>query len=109
MNMSDAELGRKYRLLSSYSDFIKAQENAFYYLGSNAYLFVSPVKDKKYRIYNPTMRKFVDFGQMGAEDYTKHGDMLRRNNYLKRATAIKGDWHKDPYSPNNLAIHILWQ
>ena len=32
----------------------------------------------------------------------------RRRLYRARATNIKGDWKKDKYSPNNLAINILW-
>jgi hypothetical protein len=32
----------------------------------------------------------------------------QRKKYLARATKIKGNWKADPYSPNNLAIHILW-
>lgn len=45
---------------------------------------------------------------MGYEDFTKHKNEERRQNYLNRANAIKGDWKKNPYSPNNLAINILW-
>lgn len=32
----------------------------------------------------------------------------RRRLYLSRATKIKGAWRDDPFSPNNLAIHLLW-
>ena len=32
----------------------------------------------------------------------------RRMAYRARATKIKGNWKKDKYSPNNLAINILW-
>jgi len=51
------------------------------------------------------------------EDYTKHLDLKRRRSYLARATNIKsarsvalgkGDWEKNIYSPNFLAIHLLW-
>lgn len=34
--------------------------------------------------------------------------MKKRNAYLSRATKIRGDWKKDRYSPNSLAIQILW-
>jgi hypothetical protein len=70
-------------------------------------LYISTRKDKKYMIETPE-GKTVHFGQMGYEDYTKHQDEERRNNYLKRATKIKGDWKRDPLSPNNLAIWLLW-
>jgi hypothetical protein len=94
--------------IREFSDFDKAQENAEKYLGENAMLFASPKKDKKYRIYDPVKCKWVDFGQMGYEDFTKHKDPERRQRYLDRATKIEGKWKSNKYSPNNLAIHILW-
>lgn len=94
--------------LADFSTFQTAQDKAEKYLGDDAMLFASPKKDKKYRIYNPIKCKWVDFGQMGYEDFTKHHDETRRQNYLNRANNIKGNWKKDKYSPNNLAIHILW-
>jgi hypothetical protein len=109
MNMTPEQRREKLEDLAFYSNITKAQANAFRYLGDFGQLFPSPRDDKKYRILNPETRNWVDFGAMGYEDFTKHGDELRRNNYLKRATAIRGDWHKDYFSPNNLAIHILWQ
>ena len=94
--------------LSQFSDFNTAQDRAIEYLGENAVLFLSPKKDKKYRIYDPVNNKFVDFGQMGYEDFTKHGDKERRERYLRRASNMKGEWRDNKYSPNNLSIHILW-
>jgi hypothetical protein len=94
--------------LKQYSNFDEAQARAEDYLGGNTMLFTSPRKDKKYRIYNPEKDKWVDFGQMGYEDFTKHQDESRRERYLKRALNIKGKWKEDAYSPNNLSIHILW-
>lgn len=84
-----------------------AQIRAYQYLGKDADLYLSHKKDKKYDIVNPE-GKVISFGQMGYEDYTKHGDKERRKRYLKRATNMKGNWRDDPYSANNLAIHILW-
>lgn len=52
--------------------------------------------------------KWVHFGQMGYEDYTKHKDDNRRKNYLKRSSNISGKWKSNKYSPNNLSIHLLW-
>ena len=94
--------------LGDYSNFTEAQTKAYDYLGDDAVLFTSPKVDKKYRIYNPKKEKWVDFGQMGYEDFTKHQDLNRRQRYLNRATNIKGKWREDKYSPNNLSIHILW-
>jgi len=98
----------KLDLLKSITNFDVAQEKAEAYLGANAMLFTSPKRDKKYRIYNPIKDKWVDFGAVGYEDFTKHQDPIRRERYLNRATNIKGKWREDPYSPNNLSIHILW-
>lgn len=32
----------------------------------------------------------------------------KQKSYLARATKIKGDWKKDKFSPNSLAVHLLW-
>ncbi len=64
-------------------------------------------KNKKYMIMNDD-QKYIHFGDLRYEDYTKHQDLKRLNNYLSRATKIKGNWKKDKYSPNNLAINLLW-
>jgi hypothetical protein len=102
-------MDKKLELLK-YSDVNKAQKNAFKYLGKDAILYISPRKNKKYRIYNPNENKWVDFGSMNPpmEDYTKHKDKARRERYLKRALNIKGNWKDNKYSPNQLSINILW-
>jgi hypothetical protein len=56
----------------------------------------------------------VKFGRVGYSDYlqnllTNSPDAeTKRKSYLARATKIKGDWKDNKYSPNNLAIKILW-
>jgi hypothetical protein len=57
----------------------------------------------------------VKFGRKGYGDFIKYSldegvDEARkhRDAYLSRATKIRGDWAKDMYSPNSLAINILW-
>ena len=32
----------------------------------------------------------------------------RRDRFQKSHSKIKGDWKKDPYSPNNLALKVIW-
>ena len=64
-------------------------------------------KNKKYMIMNDD-HKYIHFGDSRYEDFTKHQDLKRLNNYLSRATKIKGNWKNDKYSPNNLAINLLW-
>ena len=51
----------------------------------------STKRNKKYdaRI---NVTKTVSFGQNGASDYTKHGDLLRRDSYIKIHS--KEDWSK---------------
>ena len=56
----------------------------------------------------------VPFGKVDYNDYiiytlskNTNADKYRKA-YLARATKIKGDWESDKYSPNNLAINILW-
>jgi hypothetical protein len=51
--------------------------------------------------------KFGDFFLWSSKD--KALGERKRKAYLARATKIKGDWAKDKFSPNNLAINILWK
>jgi hypothetical protein len=101
-------MDNKIEELYKWSNPKQAQKMAEKYLGKDVELFVSETKDKKYDIYDPNLEKWVSFGQLGFEDFTKHKDKERRQRYLNRATNIKGDWKNNKYSPNNLSIHILW-
>ena len=74
----------------------------------------SPSDKSKLAIQTPD-GKVVDFGRSGYMDFllysltgTKEKADKQRRAYRARATKIKGDWKDDKYSPNNLAIHILW-
>ncbi len=94
--------------LAAFSNPAKAQSRAYVYLGKTAKLHRSDKRDKKYKIFDPKNDRWVHFGQMGYQDYTRHKDKKRRASYLSRSRKIRGDWKRNPYSPNNLAIHILW-
>lgn len=94
--------------LLKYSNPQQAQRMAYKYLGKTAKLYPSTNSKKKYDIYDPKHNKWVHFGQLGYEDYTKHKNKTRRKNYLTRSRSIKGNWKTNKYSPNNLSIHILW-
>jgi DNA modification methylase len=96
------------KTLKKFSTRKIAQEQAYKYLGKTAKLYPAKNKSKKYRIFDPKNKKWVHFGQMGYEDYTKHHDKTRRKNYLTRSRNIRGHWKNNKYSPNNLSIHILW-
>lgn len=96
----------KYDELVKYSDPARVVRNARNYLGPNVPIFLSDKVQKKYMVLHNG--KYVHFGEMGYQDYTRHLDKARRDRYLKRAMAIKGNWYQDPYSPNSLAINLLW-
>lgn len=93
--------------ISEFSNFDKVKKNAIKFGYNPNDIFISSRKDKKYMILHDG--KYIHFGQMFYEDFTKHNDEKRRQDYLARATKIKGDWKDDKYSPNNLAIKLLWQ
>ncbi len=96
--------------LLQFSDPRKAQLRAYSYLGRTAKLYPSDKPLKKYKILDTRKKrpKWVHFGQMGYQDYTRHKDKQRRKSYLARSRKIHGNWKRNPYSPNNLSIHILW-
>ena len=77
-----------------------------YSAGDGAKLMISSRSDKKYKVITPD-GKTVHFGST-LEDYTKHGDNVRRQAYLKRSAGIRGNWKLDKYSANSLARNILW-
>lgn len=76
--------------------------------------------------YNPDLLTFsndgihklnydgINFGRVGYNDfiiYQLMGDesaLMKRKNYLARASKIKGNWKNNEMSPNNLAQKILW-
>jgi hypothetical protein len=70
-------------------------------------VFPSSKKEKKYMIENDRGH-WVHFGSMGYQDYTRHKDKTRRKSYLARASHIHGKWKQNKFSPNNLAISLLW-
>jgi hypothetical protein len=89
------------------SNPILAQKKLNKYIGENTPLFLSTRKDKKYMVLDPD-GKMVHFGNINYEDFLKHADLQRRSSYISRATNIRGNWKRNKYSPNNLAINILW-
>lgn len=75
--------------------------------------------DSKLMIYDDEGKKHY-FGKVGYNDYILWSKQealgkvrqgyaeMKRRVFNKSHSAIKGDWKKDKYSPNNLAIKILW-
>jgi hypothetical protein len=96
---------RKKQRLKKFSNFETVARKAKRYGIDN--LFVSSRPEKKYMVQD-SAGKWVHFGAMGMEDFTKHKDLKRRKNYLRRAGSIRGKWKQNKYSANNLAMHLLW-
>ena len=78
------------------------------YLGNNVIIKLSDKPIKKFMVLNPHTNKWVYFGQIGYEDFTKHKDPIRRENYLRRTENMRGNWKNNKYSANNLSRNILW-
>jgi len=97
----------KYDELIQYSNPSRVSKNALDYFGKEVPIFISSKPNKKYMIKDPH-NKWVHFGEMGFQDFTKHMDRERQRKYLKRAMGIKGNWFNNPYSANMLAINLLW-
>ena len=91
-----------------YSNPKQVYKNAVEYLGNNVVMYLSNKSNKKYMVLNPYTNKFISFGQMGYEDFTKHKNLIRRHNYLRRTENMRGNWRDNLYSPNNLSRNILW-
>ena len=85
--------------LEKYSDPKEVERKAKRY---GVKVFRSTRRNKKYMVYH---NKWIHFGAMGYEDYTKHKDKTRRANYLTRSAGIKDS---GKYSANQLARHLLW-
>ena len=85
-----------------YSNPPQVVKQAKKYLGKHVRILRSTRKGKKYMVFH---NKWIHFGAMGYEDYTKHKNRTRRQNYLTRSAGIHGD---SKYSANQLSRHILW-
>lgn len=92
--------------LLKYSNPATVKRKAKKYFNNPVEIKQSTRKNKKYMIYDG--KKWVHFGQLGYEDFTKHQDEHRRKNYLSRSLKIKGNWKDNKFSPNNLSINLLW-
>ena len=82
------DIKKKYDDLLLYSDPQEVDRKAEEIFGTNFYeLDLSRQKNKKYRIrfnINGIWTKWINFGQMNYEDYTRHKDKKRRENFLNR-------------------------
>lgn len=98
----------KYKRLLKMSNPEVVLQNAIKYFNDpKIELYISGSGCFKYMIYSPSMKK-INFGDINYEDYTKHNNEERRDNYLKRSESIRGNWKEDKYSKNNLSRILLW-
>jgi len=79
------------KTLKKYSNPVLAQKKAYKYLGKTAKLYPAKNPQKKYSIYDPYEKKWVEFGQIGYENFTKHKNKARRKNYLTRTASMRGN------------------
>lgn len=88
-----------------YSNPKTVQSNANNIYGNDTIIYRSSKPDKKYMVLNPETKKFIHFGQMGFEDFTKHNDKEKQKRFLKR----NYKWENNsPYSASHLSYHLLW-
>ena len=75
--------------------------------GTNKLMYESP--NGTVHFGNPDYPDFIIYSWLEHKGEVPSGTAdKRRELYRKRATNIKGDWKKNKYSANNLAINILW-
>jgi len=92
-------------ILFKFSDPNIVQQKAYQFLGKNAIIYKSTHKNKKYMIRDEKNNKFIHFGELGFEDYTKHKDLNRLNNFKLR----NNKWKNSPkFSPSFLSFYLLW-
>ena len=92
------------KAILEFSNPAKVQKLAERYLGKSVIIQLSTRHTKKYMVEGPD-GKWVHFGQMGYEDFTKHMDEERRQQFLMRNRAWKA---LSKWSPGWLAYHLLW-
>ena len=83
---------------------VRKNFNKFGYKSDGSELKPSTRKGKKWMVLDPT-GKWVHFGAMGYEDYTKHKDENRRKKYHSRMGRFQ---NADKYSPGYLSLVLLW-
>ena len=71
----------------------------------NLSVVYSPRKNKKYRIVNPITNKFVDFGQMGFQDYTLYKN---KDKLIKFKSRNRRFYDAPIYSPAWASAYLLW-
>ena len=88
-------------MLRLYSNPEAVKKKARYYKLNTVY--ESTRRNKKYMVFDG--HKFIHFGEMGFEDYTKHHDKTRLEAFRNRNWC----WEHSPvYTPRWLSYFLLW-
>lgn len=97
-------MASKSEIVKKYSDPQKVKQLAKKYLGADIQITYSTKDNKKYMIKTPE-DKWIHFGQIPYEDYTKHQDEERRRLFRNR----NKKWKTSPiWSAGWLSYHLLW-
>ena len=76
----------------------------------NLYIYHSARKDKRLLavfVENEIIQFKVHFGSKFGSTFIDHGDILKRENYLERHSALNEDW-ENPTTAGSLSRFILW-
>ena len=52
--------------------------------------------------------KRVNFGSKNSKTFIDHNDPIKKENYIKRHTALGTEDFNDPVTPASLSMHLLW-
>ena len=94
----------KFNEVYDYSNPLTVKDKAKELLHNNT-LTISARKNKKYMIFDPNTKKWIHFGELPYQDYTKHQDEKRRELFRKRNSRWK---NAKPYSAAWLSYNLLW-
>ena len=73
--------------------------------GNDVIIDISNRKNKKYMILNPYTNKWIHFGYYGMEDYSKHKNLQRRENFRVR----NKKWSfQELYTAGFKSYFLLW-
>ena len=91
--------------LTDYSNPDVVYDRAKKLYGKDTLIKPSTRQNKKYMILDPYNNKWVHFGQMGYQDFSKHKNLIRREKFIirNRSWALQ-----DVYTPGFLSYVLLW-
>ena len=91
--------------IGSVSNPSKVFSNARKVYSNKVQIELSDRKNKKYKIFDPNKKKWFHYGDRRYEDFTKHQDQDRRQQFRQR----NHKWANAPmYSPAFAAYWLLW-